>query len=79
MGIWQQLRLDMQISLNLGSYARKKHLSRRISFPKMYYLLSYIIYLFHYGDFNLADIDQFSENVTNGGQRLQTYHCFKYS
>ena len=27
MGIWQQLRLDMQISLNLGSYTRKKHLS----------------------------------------------------
>ena len=26
MGIWQQLRLDMQISLNLGSYTRKKHL-----------------------------------------------------
>ena len=24
MGIWQQLRLDMQISLNLGSYTRKK-------------------------------------------------------
>ena len=27
MGIWQQLRLDMQISLSLGSYTRKKHLS----------------------------------------------------
>ena len=24
MGIWQQLRLDMQISLNLDSYTRKK-------------------------------------------------------
>ena len=24
MRIWQQLRLDMQISLNLGSYIRKK-------------------------------------------------------
>ena len=24
MGIWHQLRLDMQISLNLGSYTRKK-------------------------------------------------------
>ena len=24
MGIWQQLRLDVQISLNLGSYTRKK-------------------------------------------------------
>ena len=24
MGIWQQLRLDMQISLNLGCYTRKK-------------------------------------------------------
>ena len=31
MGIWQQLRLDMQISLNLGRYTRKKHLSRRNS------------------------------------------------
>ena len=31
MGIWQQLRLDMQISLNFGSYARKKHLSRQNS------------------------------------------------
>ena len=31
MGIWQQLRLDMQISLNLGSYTRKKHLSRQNS------------------------------------------------
>ena len=27
MGIWQQLRLDIQISLNLASYTRKKHLS----------------------------------------------------
>ena len=27
MGIWQQLRLDMQISLNLGSYTTKKHMS----------------------------------------------------
>ena len=26
MGIWQQLGLDMQNSLNLGSYNRKKHL-----------------------------------------------------
>ena len=24
MGIWQQLRSDVQISLNLGSYTRKK-------------------------------------------------------
>ena len=31
MGIWQQLRLDVQISLNLGSYTRKKHLSRQNS------------------------------------------------
>ena len=31
MGIWQQLRLDMQISLNLGCYTRKKHLSRHNS------------------------------------------------
>ena len=31
MGILQQLRLDMQISLNLGSYTRKKHLSRQNS------------------------------------------------
>ena len=31
MGIWQQLRLDMQISLNLGRYTRKKHLSRQNS------------------------------------------------
>ena len=31
MEIWQQLRLYMQISLNLGSYTRKKHLSRQNS------------------------------------------------
>ena len=31
MGIWQQLRLDMQILLNLGSYTRKEHLSRQNS------------------------------------------------
>ena len=31
MGIWQQLRLDVQISLSLGSYTRKKHLSRQNS------------------------------------------------
>ena len=31
MGIWQQLRLDVQISLNFGSYTRKKHLSRQNS------------------------------------------------
>ena len=38
----------------------------------IYNLLSYVIYLFHCRDFNLADIFQFSENVTNGGQRPQT-------
>ena len=37
------------------------------------------MYLFRYRDFNLTDIDQFSENVTNGGQRSQTYAYFKYS
>ena len=26
MGIWQQLHLDMQISLKFGSYTRKKHI-----------------------------------------------------
>ena len=31
MGIRQQLHLDVQISLNLGSYNRKKHLSRQNS------------------------------------------------
>ena len=31
MGIWQQVRLDMQISPNLGGYTRKKHLSRQNS------------------------------------------------
>ena len=45
----------------------------------IYNLFSYAIYLFRYRDFNLADIDQFSENVTNGGQRPLTYAYFKYS
>ena len=45
----------------------------------IYNLLSYVIYLFRYPDFNLADIDKFSENVTNGEQRPQTYAYFKYS
>ena len=31
----------------------------------IYDLLSYIIYLFRYRDFNLAVIDQFFENVTS--------------
>ena len=35
----------------------------------IYNLLSYVKYLFRYRDFNLADIDQFSKNVTNGRQR----------
>ena len=38
----------------------------------IYNLLSYVIYLFCYRDFNLADIDQFSENVTNSGQPPRT-------
>ena len=38
----------------------------------IYNFLSYIIYLFRYRDFNLADIDEFSENVTNGVQRPRT-------
>ena len=29
------------------------------------------MYLFRYRDFNLTDIDQFSENVTNGGHNLK--------
>ena len=45
----------------------------------IYNLLSYIIYLFRYRHFNLAHIDQFSENVTNGGQRPRTCAYFKYS
>ena len=45
----------------------------------IYNLLSYVIYLFHYCDFNFADIDQFSENVTNGAQRPQPCAYFKYS
>ena len=45
----------------------------------IYDLLSYVVYLLRYHDFNLADIDQFSENVTNGGQRPQTDAYFKYS
>ena len=31
MGIWQQLRLDVQISLNLDSYTRKNHMLRQNS------------------------------------------------
>ena len=45
----------------------------------IYNLLNYVIYLFSYRDFNLADIDQFSENVTNGGQRPRTCAYFKSS
>ena len=45
----------------------------------IYNLWSYIIYLFRFRNFNLADIDQLSENVTNGRQRPQTYAYLKYS
>ena len=45
----------------------------------IYNLLSYVMYLFRYCDFNLADIDQFSENVNNGGQQPRTCAYFKYS
>ena len=45
----------------------------------IYNLLSYVIYLFRYRDFNFADIDQFLENVTIGGQRPRTCAYFKYS
>ena len=41
-------------------------------------LLSYVTYLFRYRNLNFADIDQFSENVTYGGQRPQTCAYFKY-
>ena len=37
----------------------------------IYNLLSYVIYLFRYRNFNLADIDQFSENVTNVNSDLE--------
>ena len=30
MGIWKQLRLDMQISLNLGSYTRKAPVTAKL-------------------------------------------------
>ena len=44
----------------------------------IYNLLSYVIYLFRYHDFNLAGIDEFSENVTNGGQRPRACAYFNY-
>ena len=45
----------------------------------IYNLLSYVIHLFRYHNFNLADIDQFSENDTYDGQGPRAYAFFKYS
>ena len=40
-------------------------------------LFTCVIYLLRYHNFNLGDIVQFSENVSNGGRRSRTHVFFK--